>query len=442
LKKKLVKKGLGEETLGVMDHKLGALIKDKFSIPCVSNAGIHEVSRGIRSLLDQLLQEAIGQTSEEEHTIMNSMRLGLSHSLSRYKLKFSPDKVDTMIVQAIGLLDDLDKEINTYAMRLKEWFGWHFPELTHIVNDNLEYAKIVQILQRRRADNDEEMDAIRDRLMAALENNEELVKEVIDASKVSMGVELEDDDVNNLQIMANQVVDMMEYRIQLFNYLQNRMRSIAPQLSMMVGELVGARLISHSGSLVNLAKQPSSTIQILGAEKALFRALKAAKANKRSNATPKTPKYGLIYHASLIGQVSSAKNKGKISRLLASKTALAIRVDALSEETDDQGETEPYFALENRRKIEDRIRVLEGDKPFFSSSSSSSAPKTAKYAPQPTFNTANDVVEEPKEDGEADKKKKKKKRKREEEESNTVASEESGEKKKKKKKKKKSEASD
>ena len=70
------------------------------------------------------------------------MALGLSHSLSRYKLKFSPDKVDTMIVQAINLLDDLDKEINTYAMRVREWYGWHFPEMGKIVADNQQYAKV------------------------------------------------------------------------------------------------------------------------------------------------------------------------------------------------------------------------------------------------------------------------------------------------------------
>ena len=66
-----------------------------------------------------------------EEPQLNAMALGLGHSLSRYKLKFSPDKVDTMIVQAIGLLDDLDKEINTYAMRVKEWYGWHFPEVSN-----------------------------------------------------------------------------------------------------------------------------------------------------------------------------------------------------------------------------------------------------------------------------------------------------------------------
>merc|ERR1712195_395394 len=111
---------------------------------------------------------------------------------------------------------------------------------------------------------------------------------------------------------------LMEYRTELYDYLKNRMAAIAPNLTVLVGELVGARLISHAGSLMNLAKQPASTVQILGAEKALFRALKT-----KSD----TPKYGLIYHASLIGQ-ASAKNKGKVSRVLASKASLCIRVDA------------------------------------------------------------------------------------------------------------------
>ena len=96
---------------------------------------------------------------------------------------------------------------------------------------------------------------------------------------------------------------MSEYREQLFEYLKNRMHAIAPNLTVLVGELVGARLIAHAGSLLNLAKHPASTVQILGAEKALFRALKTKHA---------TPKYGLIYHASLIGQASQ-KNKGKVS---------------------------------------------------------------------------------------------------------------------------------
>merc|ERR1711983_301027 len=136
------------------------------------------------------------------------------------------------------------------------------------------------------------------------------------------GTEISDEDILNIKHLCQQVVELTEYRAQLYEYLKNRMVAIAPNLTILVGELVGARLIAHAGSLINLAKYPSSTVQILGAEKALFRALKTKH---------DTPKYGLIYHASLVGQ-SNAKNKGKVSRMLAAKAALAIRVDALGDE--------------------------------------------------------------------------------------------------------------
>ena len=112
LKKNIVSKEL-TDTLAVADAKLGGAIKEKLSIPCVWDDSVMQLMRGLRSQIDSLLE---GTTGPE----LRSMQIGLAHSLSRYKLKFSPDKVDTMIVQAIGLLDDLDKELNTYAMRLKE----------------------------------------------------------------------------------------------------------------------------------------------------------------------------------------------------------------------------------------------------------------------------------------------------------------------------------
>jgi nucleolar protein 58 len=116
--------------------------------------------------------------------------------------------------------------------------------------------------------------------------------------------------------------------------------------TVMVGELVGARLIAHAGSLISLAKHPASTVQILGAEKALFRALKTKH---------DTPKYGLIYHASLVGQ-AAPKFKGKISRVLAAKAALAVRMDAL-------GDTETAtIGFDGRAKVEARLQELEGGK--------------------------------------------------------------------------------
>ena len=121
------------------------------------------------------------------------------------------------------------------------------------------------------------------------------------------------------------------------------MMAVAPNLTVLVGELVGARLIAHAGSLLNLAKHPSSTVQILGAEKALFRAMKTKH---------DTPKYGLIYHASLVGQ-TSAKLKGKVSRMLAAKAALAIRVDALGEDT------QATLGIEQRADLERKFALLE-----------------------------------------------------------------------------------
>lgn len=274
---------------------------------------------------------------------VSAMALGLSHSLARHKLKFSPDKIDTMIVQAIGLLDDLDKELNTYAMRVKEWYGWHFPEMAKILNDNMAYAKVVLKMGMRSSSNETDLSDILP---------EEIEAAVKAAADRSMGTEISDEDLENIQSLAEQVVGFYDYRQQLSSYLTARMTAIAPNLTCLVGELVGARLIAHSGSLVNLSKAPASTIQILGAEKALFRALKTKH---------DTPKYGLIYHASLIGQ-ATGKNKGKMARVLAAKAAIGLRVDALA----DWGETEPSeeeraaLGMESRYYLEKKLAAMEG----------------------------------------------------------------------------------
>ena len=382
LSKYVVKKDLSDE-LAVADAKLGGLIKDKLGISCVNNSAVMELTRGIRSQMQALIPEISADS-------VKAIQLGLSHSLSRYKLKFSPDKVDTMIVQAVGLLDDLDKEINTYAMRAQEWYGWHFPEMKKVINDTIQYARCVRLMgMRTNCAATDFSSIVEDSVVEAT---------LKDAAMTSMGTEISEGDLSNIQSLCEQVVNLSEYRVQLFDYLKNRMNAIAPNLTCMVGELVGARLIAHSGSLMNLAKHPASTVQILGAEKALFRSLKT-----KSN----TPKYGLIYHASLVGQ-APVKHKGKISRVLAAKSALAIRVDAL-------GETEgPTIGLEARARVEARIRQLDGGARLELSSGATKAStgpsayssKAAVDAAPAAYNASSDVT-----DGSA----KKKKRAREEE---------------------------
>ncbi|KAJ6682887.1 NUCLEOLAR PROTEIN 5 NUCLEOLAR PROTEIN NOP5 NOP58 [Salix koriyanagi] len=360
------------EMLGVADSKLGNAIKDKLKIECVHNNSVMELMRGVRSQLTELIS---GLATQD----LAPMSLGLSHSLSRYKLKFSPDKVDTMIIQAIGLLDDLDKELNTYAMRVREWYGWHFPELAKIIQDNIHYAKVVKLMGCR--ENAAKLD-----FSEIL--TEEVEAELKEAAVISMGSDVSDVDLMNIKELCDQVLSLSEYRAQLYDYLKSRMNTIAPNLTALVGELVGARLIAHGGSLLNLAKQPGSTIQILGAEKALFRALKTKHA---------TPKYGLLYHASLVGQ-APPKMKGKISRSLAAKSALAIRYDALGDSQDDS------MGVENRLKLEARLRNLEGKELGRSAGSAKGKPKIEPYdkdrkkgaggliTPAKTYNPSADAV--------------------------------------------------
>merc|ERR1712060_256239 len=302
---------------------------------------------------------------------------GLSHTLSRFKLKFSPDKVDTMIIQAVGLLDDLDKELNNFAMRLREWYGWHFPEMGKIVTENVTYAKVVKLMGFK--------SKAKDANFSSVGVPDEIAAEVKTAAETSMGTEITEEDLTNILPLCERVIELTEYRASLAEYLKLRMSAIAPNLTYMVGELVGARLISQAGSLMSLAKHPSSTVQILGAEKALFRALKTKK---------QTPKYGLIYHASLVGQ-SAPTLKGKISRVLAAKLSLCCRVDALGDQTD------PTLGKEFKEYVENRISTLE-ETGMRSLTKGISRPQLGKHEKKPVsskgsavYNKESDVVEEP-----------------------------------------------
>ena len=160
-----------QEKLAVLDSKLGSEISKTLGLKIVSDYAVMELFRGILSQFNNIV-------SGIQESDLNTMALGLSHSLSRYKLNFSPDKIDTMIVQAISLLDDLDKELNTYCMRIREGYGWHFPELSRIIQDNIAYAKIVRACGMRQNIPSTDLSGILP---------DELDKEVVAAVMISMG---------------------------------------------------------------------------------------------------------------------------------------------------------------------------------------------------------------------------------------------------------------
>lgn len=178
--------------------------------------------------------------------------------------------------------------------------------------------------------------------------DETLAGSVLKAARSSMGMDTSEGDMMNILVFTQRMISLALYRKQLFAYLEEKMATVAPNLSTLIGETVAARLIQKAGSLTTLAKCPASTVQILGAEKALFRALKT-KGN--------TPKYGLIYHSSFIGR-ASAKNKGRISRYLANKCSIASRIDSFIEEPTNA------YGIQLRDQVEERLKFYDtGDTP-------------------------------------------------------------------------------
>lgn len=301
-------------TVGVWDKNLAGGIKAAFPGVECETADTSEV---VQSMLRGIRQHAPKLLKQLQEGDVERAQLGLGHAFSRSKVKFSVQKNDNHIIQAIATLDHLDKAINTLSMRVREWYSWHFPELIRIVSENHQYARLALFIGDKKRLSDDDLNSIAEHV----NDDAQIAQSIIDAAKVSMGQDLSVADLENVTTFASNVDSLTKFRKTLHSYLISKMSIVAPNLATLIGEVVGARLISHAGSLTNLCKYPASTVQILGAEKALFRALKT-KGN--------TPKYGLIYHSSYIGRAGQ-KNKGRISRFLANKCSIASRIDNFSE---------------------------------------------------------------------------------------------------------------
>jgi nucleolar protein 56 len=417
-------------SLGVQDKNLAQAIADTLNAPVNTNETTIEILRGVRLHFSKFIKEL-------DHGNLAKAQLGLGHSYSRAKVKFNVNRADNMIIQAIALLDQMDKDINTFAMRVREWYSWHFPELIKIVNDNYVYARCAAFIKNRTNLTEDKLEEL-----AAIVLDEEKAQQILHASRSSMGMDMSEIDMINVENFTTRLIKLAEYRRQLHDYLVSKMSTVAPNLAALIGETVGARLISHAGSLTNLAKCPASTVQILGAEKALFRALKT-----RGN----TPKYGLLFHSTFIGR-AAAKNKGRISRYLANKCAIASRIDSFIDEPTTK------YGDKMKEQVEERLSFYEnGTAPRKNADVMKEVSEELKRKQQDSNNNkknkknkkrgAEEAVANGKEEEEEEvpkkkakkSKKKDKKLEQEEEEEATAAPAAEEDKKKKKKKKKKSE---
>ncbi|MEM2739273.1 MAG: C/D box methylation guide ribonucleoprotein complex aNOP56 subunit, partial [Candidatus Bathyarchaeia archaeon] len=221
---------------------------------------------------------------------------------------------DLLIIQCVSAIEDLAEIVNVLWSRLREWYGVYFPELERMVDDVEVYAKLVYMIGSRKGFVEEEL--------SELKIPKSKARDIAEAAKSSVGGEVDERDLKQIAELAYNILQLIAFREKLVDYLEDCIRREAPNLTELVGPVIGAKLIAKAGGLEKLAKMPASTIQVLGAEKALFRAI-------RSGGKP--PKHGIIFQHTLIHQAPKGM-RGRIARALAAKLAIAARVDYYTKE--------------------------------------------------------------------------------------------------------------
>jgi nucleolar protein 56 len=252
-----------------------------------------------------------------------SSQAELNEILSRVNVEMTKTELrrerrDQIIMRVVSVLDELEKELNVFSEKLREWYGLHFPEASSVIPSHERYAGLVARHGRR--------ESVKDRELAKL------------AGK-SSGMEFPDHDMEEVQAFSKALLGLYDVRKRLASYLEDIARSTVPNTSAVAGPVLAARLLVLSGGLEKLSKLPSSTIQLLGAEKALFRHLKGE---------GKAPKYGVLFGHPLI-QAAPRELRGKVARLVAARVALAARLDKFSGR--DEGE-------KMRRELEEQARRI------------------------------------------------------------------------------------
>ncbi len=252
-----------------------------------------------------IVKSGFADNEQEATQFLRDFAINLSSS----RVKEASEKLDLHIIQSINGLDELDKIINTIGARLREWYGLHFPELDNLLQSLVAYAEIVSRAGLR--------ENITAEILQSSGMQDKKVEIMLDAAKRSKGGDMTPENLAIVKRLADQIISQSDLRRVLSDHIEVAMEAVAPNVKEMLTAAVGARLIAKAASLARLATLPASTIQVLGAEKALFRALK-------TGARP--PKHGLLFQHPLIHSAPKWQ-RGKIARAVASKVAIAARID-------------------------------------------------------------------------------------------------------------------
>ena len=226
-------------------------------------------------------------------------------SLTKRKVKESVNE-DILVIQAINSIGEANKAINLLTKRLREWYALYNPEFSYSVNDNEKFVELI------------------------LSKNDKKIKE-------TMGADFKKENLEPITDLVKEISNLHQLRHKQEAYLRNLMEKQYSNLTAIAGYLIGAKLIEHAGSLKHLSELPASVVQMLGAERALFRHMKTGS---------RPPKYGVLHEHPLISQAKKSEH-GKIARALADKIAIAVKVDYFKGK---------FIGNELRKKLEDKFK--------------------------------------------------------------------------------------
>ena len=282
--------------------------------------GYDTIEKGKSDFINKLLpkfavEKGIVKTAAEFNQIISKVNV----ELTKARIRESVGK-DKLIIQLIGAIDELDKSTNILAERLMEWYGLHFPEMAKLVKNNEKYAEIVGKFGYRNNIDHPELSYYREK---------------------SMGMEFDKKDSEAVKMFAQEISELYELRSRVMDYMDEVLKEIAPNTREIAGPMLAAKLISLSGGLDKLARMPSSTIQLLGAEKALFRHLKGK---------GKSPKHGVIIMHPYVQKAPKALS-GKLSRVISSKISIAAKLDQYSDKHNEK---------ELKKDLDEKVKEILG----------------------------------------------------------------------------------
>ncbi len=319
---------LGYSTFVFENQEMARNVREGLKVE-VATVSDSDVGRSLREDLEKYaLELKFVKKPEQFRAWVHKVSL----ELAKIKVKQSVERRDLLVAQAVQTVDDLDKSLNLFMSRLREWYGLHYPELDRLVDKHETYARLVVNLGKRENFTAENLE------IEGLPKAK--AQKLATVASASMGAELMDEDLVNIQDICRNLLKLYDTRHSLEKYVDTVMEEVAPNTRAIGGSLLGARLVAFAGGLINLAKLPASTIQVLGAEKALFRSLK-------TKARP--PKHGIIFQHPLIHDAKRWQ-RGKIARALAGKLTIAARVDAFSGK---------YIGEEIKADLEKRIEEIK-----------------------------------------------------------------------------------